>query len=103
MDQPARAEKRGRCKKINNIADLQARLRTPRRKVKLVFPRELREELERECGFTDDEIAVLRLCCRGWGYVQISENLHCSPETVRNRIRSIKDKIIDLGSAQPPQ
>lgn len=67
-----------------------------RRKVKLVFPRALREELERECGFTDDELAVLRLCCRGWGYVQIAGELHCSPETVRNRVRAIKNKILYL-------
>lgn len=67
-----------------------------RRKVKLVFPRALREELERECGFTDEELAVLRLCCRGWGYVQIADELHCSPETVRNRVRTIKNKILYL-------
>lgn len=81
--------------KIENLCELKARLNAPRRKVKLVFPRQLREELERECGFTDDEIAVLRLCCRGWGYVQIASELHVSPETVRNRVRVIKDKIAD--------
>lgn len=52
--------------------------------------------MERDGGLTDDELAVLRLCCRGWGYVQIAGELHCSPETVRNRVRAIKNKIMDM-------
>lgn len=82
-------------RKIENLNDLKARLNSPRQKVKLEFPRQLREELERECCFTDEETMVLRLCCRGWGYVQIASELHCSPETVRNRVRAIKNKIAD--------
>lgn len=78
---------------MTTAEDLRARLTTPNSKVKLVFPRALREELERECGFTDDELEILRLCGRGWSYVQIADERHCSVETVRNRIRGIKNKI----------
>lgn len=78
---------------MTTAEDLRARLTTPHSKVKLVFPRALREELERECGFTDDELEILRLCGRGWSYVQIADERHCSVETVRNRIRGIKNKI----------
>lgn len=52
-----------------NAEELRARLTTPRRKTKLVFPTALRLELEAACGFTDDELAVLRLCGRGWAYM----------------------------------
>lgn len=76
-----------------NAEELRARLTTPRRKAKLIFPTALRMELEAACGFTDDELAVLRLCGRGWAYAQIAQELHCSSETVRNRVRAIKDKI----------
>lgn len=76
-----------------NAEELRARLTTPRKKTKLVFPAALRLELEAACDFTDDELAVLRLCGRGWAYTQIAQELHCSSETVRNRVRAIKDKI----------
>ena len=57
---------------------------------------ELREQLERDCGFTDDEVEILRLRGRGWSYKQIADECHVCEETVRNRIRRIKNKIATL-------
>lgn len=73
--------------------ELRTQLITPGKRVALQFPRELREQLERDCGFTDEEIEVLRLRCRGWSYKQIADKCHVCEETVRNRIRRIKNKI----------
>lgn len=36
-------------------------LTTPGTKNKLQFPRELREQFERDCGFTDEELKIFRL------------------------------------------
>lgn len=77
-------------------AELREQLLRPHSKPSLSFPRELREQLERDCGFTDDEITVLRLCGRGWCYKQIADECHVCEETVRNRIRRIKNKIATL-------
>lgn len=80
-------------------SELKQTLTTPGAKCKLQFPRALREEFERDCGFTDEEIAILRLRARGMSVVQISFELseadYYSPEKVERRIRSIKNKIAD--------
>ena len=77
-------------------AELREQLTTPGRRASLQFPRELREQLERDCGFTDDEVEILRLRGRGWSYKQIADECHVCEETVRNRIRRIKNKIATL-------
>ena len=74
-------------------SELKQTLTTPGAKCKLQFPRTLREEFERDCGFTDEEITILRLRARGMSVVQISCEL--SEEKVERRIRSIKNKIAD--------
>lgn len=80
-------------------SELKQTLTTPGAKCKLQFPRALREEFERDCGFTDEEIAILRLRARGMSVVQISCELseadYYSPEKVERRIRSLKNKIAD--------
>lgn len=77
-------------------AELREQLTTPGRRASLQFPRELREQLERDCGFTDEEVEILRLRGRGWSYKQIADECHVCEETVRNRIRRIKNKIATL-------
>lgn len=76
--------------------ELREQLLRPHSKPRLSFPREPRERLERDCGFTDEEIAVLRLCGRGWAYVKIADAQHCSVELVKKRVRSIKNKIAQV-------
>lgn len=76
--------------------ELREQLLRPHSKPSLSFPRELRERLERDCGFTDDEVAVLRLCGRGWCYAKIADEQHCSVEVVKKRVRSIKNKIAQV-------
>lgn len=73
--------------------DLREQLLRPHSKPSLSFPRELRERLEADCGFTDDELAVLRLCGRGWSHAKIADAQHCSVDVIKKRVRSIKDKI----------
>lgn len=77
-------------------AELREQLLRPHSKPSLSFPRALREQLERDCGFTDDEITILRLCGRGWCYAKIADEQHCSVEVVKRRVRSIKNKIANL-------
>lgn len=43
-------------------AELREQLTTPGRRASLQFPRELREQLERDCGFTDEEVEHLEHC-----------------------------------------
>lgn len=47
-----------------------------------------------ECGFTDEEIIVLKLRARGKSITQIAMEISCSEATVSRRIRTIKDKIL---------
>lgn len=47
-------------------------LTTPGTKNKLQFPRELREQFERDCGFTDEELKIFRLRAKGMSVLQIS-------------------------------
>ncbi len=71
---------------------------TPGAKNKLQFPRELREQFERDCGFTDEELMIFRMRARGMSVLQISfalqtETALYGTEKVERRIRSIKNKI----------
>lgn len=73
---------------------------TPGAKNKLQFPRELREQFERDCGFTDEELTIFRMRARGMSVLQISFALQTGTalygtEKVERRIRSIKNKIAD--------
>jgi len=64
----------------------------------LQFPRELREQFERDCGFTDEELKIFRLRAKGMSVLQISFAMQTDKELygtekVERRIRAIKDKI----------
>lgn len=77
---------------------IRRRLTTPHTKEKLQFPRELREQFERDCGFTDEELNIFRMRARGMSILQISFALQTDTELygtekVERRIRSIKNKI----------
>ena len=71
---------------------------TPGQKNKLQFPRALKEQFERDCGFTDEELNIFRMRARGMSILQISFALQTETELygtekVERRIRSIKNKI----------
>ena len=73
-------------------------LTTPGAKNKLQFPRELREQFERDCGFTDEELKIFRLRAKGMSVLQISFAMQTDTELygtekVERRIRAIKNKI----------
>lgn len=68
----------------------------PKRKCKLQFPTALRERLIAECGFTLEEKTILNLRADGLSIIEIADRRHCSPETIKRRIRSIKNKIADI-------
>ena len=68
----------------------------PGRKSKLQLPTALRLRLIAECGFTIEEKAILNMRADGLSIIEISDRMHCSPETVKRRIRCIKNKISDL-------
>lgn len=64
-----------------------------------------REYLERECGFTDEELEIFRLRARGKSVLQVSfimEELHAkelpdgvySTRMVERKIKHIKEKIL---------
>lgn len=78
--------------------ELKKDLTTPNKKNKLQFPRELKEQFERDCGFTDEELTIFRMRAQGKSILQISFALQTDTELygtekVERRIRSIKDKI----------
>lgn len=62
----------------------------------LQFPTKLLTYYINECGFTDEEIEILRLRARGKSIVQIALELSLSEATVSRRIRNIKDKIMTV-------
>ena len=78
------------------VDTLKTKLTTPGAKHNLQFATALREYFEQECGFTDEEQAVLRLKGRGKNAVQIAQELYVSVETVNRRIKAIKNKIADI-------
>lgn len=51
------------------------------------------DRLLAECGFTDEEKAVLGLKRRGWDNVDIAAELYCSSRTVGRRLHSIRRKM----------
>lgn len=51
------------------------------------------ERLIDECGFTDEERAVLDYKRRGWFDADIAEELYCSRRTVGRRLNSIRRKM----------
>lgn len=62
----------------------------------LQFPTKILTYYISECGFTDEEIEVLKLRARGKSIVQIAMELSLSEATVSRRIRNIKDKIMTV-------
>lgn len=46
------------------------------------------------CGFTDDELEIVKLLQRGWYIVDIAAELNVSERTVNRRKKKIKAKII---------
>lgn len=86
--------------RLTTTAEIKTSLRTPGEKNKLQFPRELKEQFERDCGFTDEELTIFRMRARGMSILQISFALQTETELygtekVERRIRSIKNKIAD--------
>lgn len=78
--------------------EIKESLTTPGKKNNLQFPRELKEQFERDCGFTDEELTIFRMRAQGKSILQISFALQTDTELygtekVERRIRSIKDKI----------
>ena len=67
-------------------------LTTPGTKNKLQFPRELREQFERDCGFTDEELKIFRLRAKGMSVLQISFAMQTETELYQN-----SDLLISLG------
>lgn len=84
--------------RLTTTAEIKTSLITPGEKNKLQFPRALREQFERDCGFTDEELTIFRMRARGMSILQISFALQTETELygtekVERRIRSIKNKI----------
>ena len=52
------------------------------------------DDFEQNCGFTDDELEIVRLLRRGWYIVDIAAELNISERTVNRRKKSIKNKIL---------
>lgn len=82
-------------------------LSTKYTKCKLQFPTEEREYFEYACGFTDEELEIFKLRARGYSILQISfkmEDMYSKIYSygsygtgkVEARIRSIKDKILNV-------
>ena len=84
-----------------NLCDLD-RLDTAGAKHKLQFPTRLRQQLEQECGFTDEELEILRCRARGMSILQISFRMeeqtgeYYPDRRVERRIHTIKAKIADV-------
>lgn len=89
------------------MANLKEQLSVKGSKCKLQFSTKEREYFERECGFTDEELEIFRLRARGFSIIKISFIMEekfgkeipggqYSVSKVENRIRSIKDKILNI-------
>lgn len=52
------------------------------------------DDFEENCGFTDDELEVVRYLRRGWYAVDIAAELYVSEKTVVRRKKRIKQKIL---------
>ena len=64
--------------------------------MKFEFNRAQRDNLVKNCGFTDDEVSVLDYKIRGWYNEDIAAEMYCSSRTIKRRVRSIKNKINSL-------
>ncbi len=84
------------------MANLKKQLQEKGRKVKLQFSRKEKEFYETECGFTDEELQIFRMRSRGFSVVKISIEMesitgeYWSVSRVESRIRSIKNKILEV-------
>lgn len=69
------------------------------KKNKLQFPRRLRQQIEDECGLTNEEREILRCRANGMGVIETSFHMqevtgqYYPDRKVERRIRSIKNKI----------
>lgn len=84
-----------------NLCDLD-RIDAAGAKHNLQFPARLRQQLEAECGFTDEELEILRCRARGMSILQTSFRMeeltgeYYPDRRVERRIHSIKAKIADV-------
>lgn len=84
------------------MENLRERLLEKGSKCKLQFSTKEREYYEAECGFTDDELLIFRMRSKGYSVVKISTEMaditgeYWSLSRVESRIRSIKDKILEI-------
>lgn len=62
--------------------------------MKLKFLNDEWEELISHCGFTDDELEVVRFLRKGWYGVDIAAELNISHTTFKRRKKSVEDRII---------
>lgn len=81
---------------------LKRKLQEKGSKCNLQFSTREREYYEAECGFTDEELLVFRMRSRGFSVTKISIEMEAvtgeywSISRVEARIRSIKNKILDI-------
>lgn len=89
------------------MRDLKTRLMKNREKMNLQFPVPVREYFERNAGFTDEELSVLRHRASGMTVLETSFAMQdkygsrypsglYGVEKVERRIRSIKNKIAQI-------
>lgn len=84
------------------MENLKSKLSTKGAKCNLQFTKREREYYEQEAGFTDEEIEIFRMRSRGFSIIKISmemqvlHNQYYSISTIEARIRSIKQKILNL-------
>ena len=84
------------------MASLKEQLQEKGAKVKLQFSTKEKEFYLREAGFTDEEAEIFELRTRGFTLVKIQMTLqdrhdkYYSESVIDSRIRSIKDKILNI-------
>ena len=52
------------------------------------------DDFEQNCGFTDDELEIVKLLRRGWYIADIAAELNVCDRTINRRIKKIKNKIM---------
>ena len=62
--------------------------------MKLKFLNDEWEELIFHCGFTDDELEVVKFLRKGWYGMDIAAELNISHSTFKRRKKHIEDRII---------
>lgn len=89
------------------MVSLKEQLSVKGTKCKLQFSTKERLRFEQECGFTDEELEIFRMRARGFSILQISFAVEASHgkenpgggysvSKVESRIRSIKNKILEI-------